>query len=558
MKKSVAVLRVSTSDQRKEYGPGLQLDDIQARSKSLGDDEIVEVIEIDETATDGDNRPQFNAILHRLLAKGKAGEIQRVYFARPDRLSRDGEDMFFHYVAQLERVGKLELRFGVSDVEPENPHRMVLLFFHAFKAKEDAKTIKHNTAGGRRRRAFQDKKLPTGNVPWQCRYETKAQVGDRSAGVPTGVYPERRKWLRKAWYMLCVEGLSLRAICRHLQDANVIPPKLQMYMDMGYGFDEALLKPQTSLRWSPSTLVRLLTHKSVLGEFWTQFDGDDGPVLIHNDESLVVFSADEYRKLEAILSSHKALSKRNTKYAYGAFQGRVYCWCGRKAAGNTNRSSVTQGLFWSYFQCQLHRSTRINVQTLEHDARAMFAAIITRPEAIIPSLTRQDGLAASREQLEAQKEGVQAEIKDLGFMRDKLLRAFMVLKDYPEEKLKAESTKLDRREQALERELAEVEQALRAEYDVSITKAYVSELARQLETIITEEATPAEYQNLLDEYSVRIFLGKEKGQATMRVSLDAVIEPSVLLQGSYSTQQSNTLFLPLQMDELHKSAMVEA
>ncbi|MCH7653835.1 MAG: recombinase family protein, partial [Chloroflexi bacterium] len=115
-----------------------------------------------------------------LVDMGQAGEIQAVAFPRPDRLGRDGEMAFFYYMHLLERTGRLEVRFAVDDVPPDSPYREDRLFKLAFSAKDYAKKLRKNTLDGRKRRAKAGK-MPTGNVPWCFRYESKAMYGNRAS-----------------------------------------------------------------------------------------------------------------------------------------------------------------------------------------------------------------------------------------------------------------------------------------------------------------------------------------------------------------------------------------
>jgi len=114
-KKAIGIPRVSSRPQEDKYGYEVQKADIEGRVAALGST-LVELWKFQESATDADNRPQFNEFLHRLVAMGQSGAIHQVIFGRPDRLGRDGAANFFYYIGLLEKTGGLEVRFGEYDV----------------------------------------------------------------------------------------------------------------------------------------------------------------------------------------------------------------------------------------------------------------------------------------------------------------------------------------------------------------------------------------------------------------------------------------------------------
>ena len=381
--KAIGITRVSSEEQRRRYGIDVQRDEIAERAETLGY-YLVDVWEFHESATKADRRPLFEAMLHRLMSMGNTGEVQAVIFSRPDRLGRDGESAFFYYVHLLEQAGQLQVHFARDDVDPDDSYRNFKLFMEAFKATRDAATIRANTMSGRRRRA-ESGKLPTGNVPWPFDYASKVMDGAKTTGLPT-VNPERAAWVRKWLTWILHERLSLREVCRRMQDANVIPPRIQSYIDRGYGLEEAMSKARCSLNWTPSSIKRNLTYKAVLGEFYAYQD-DESPVLVVEDDSLAILSHAEYEAIQSVLKQNKDLAPRNTKYDYTPLQGFVYCHCGRKAAGNTTRSKVTDGLQWSYFRCQLHLSMYANAEDLWRDAKELLSAVAADPTQVLPTLT---------------------------------------------------------------------------------------------------------------------------------------------------------------------------
>ena len=499
-KRAIGIVRVSSAGQRDRYGPGAQRQEILDASVSM-DAELADTWEYQESATSFDKRPEFNAFIERLVAMGKAGEVDTVIFGRPDRLGRDGEDSFFYYLTILERTGGLQVRFARDDVDPDNPHRNFLLFLHAFKAKTDAETIKRNTMGGRRRRA-QSGKLPTGNVPWPFDYESRQMIGARATGVPK-LNTERAAWVRRWAEWILKEQISLRAVCRRMQDAGV-------------------LSPNGRLRWTPSSIKRILTHRAMLGEFYA-YQRDESPMLVLKDDALAILSVEQYERVQSVLKANKALAPRHVKYDYTPLRGFVYCHCGRKTAGNTNRSKVSD-LRWGYFHCQVHRNIRANAQQLWAQARGIFAAIVTDPMQVIPALNEHLRSQDSRDDLEARKKGIEAEVRDLERAFERSVRMFAILDGYGEDKLTGEVDRIKSRRASLETDLEAVGEALRTDDETKLTEERVREVCGQLEKVV-DRADDVEWKSLLRDFGFKITLQPD-GEHVMRVSVNVVPSPS--------------------------------
>ena len=496
IRQAIGIVRVSSAGQRDKYGPGAQRQEIIDASASM-DIQLVDTWEYQESATSFDKRPEFNAFIHRLVAMGQAGEVDTVIFGRPDRLGRDGEDSFFYYLTVLERTGGLQVRFARDDVDPDNTHRNFLLFLHAFKAKTDAETIKRNTMGGRRRRA-ESGKLPTGNVPWPFDYDSRQMNGARATGLPT-LSSERSAWVRRWADWILREKLSLRAVCRRMQDAGV-------------------LSPLGRLRWTPSSIKRILSHRAMLGEFYA-YQQDESPLLVLRDDALAILSAEEYQRVQSVLKANKELSPRHVKYDYTPLRGFVYCHCGRKTAGNTNRSKVSD-LKWGYFHCQVHRNIRANAQQLWAQAREIFAAIVTDPLQVIPALNEQLHSQESRDDLEARRRGIQAELKDLERAFERSVRMFTILDGYGEDKLMGEVDRIKSRRASLEADLEAVGEALRTDYETKLTEEKVQEVCGELAKVL-DKSDAGEWRSLLRDFGFKITLQPD-GEHVMRVSVNVV------------------------------------
>ena len=431
--RAVGIVRVSSVGQKDRYGPATQRSEIEARAAKLGVSSL-DVWDYQESATQSGKRPQFDAMLERLVEMGQAGEIRRVILGRPDRLGRDGEQAFFYYFHLLEKTGGLEVRFARDDVDPDDPFRNFKLFLYAFKAKQDADTIRENTMRGRRQRATVGM-IPNGNVPWPYDYDSREAVGNQGTGLPR-INTERAEWVRKWIDWLLVEKTSLRTLGRRMEDAGV-------------------LSPRGSTKWSASTITRILSNKGLLGEFYAYRSGDK-PVLVHSDEKLAILSAEDFQAVQDILSENRSLSIRNTKRDYTPLHGFVWCHCGRKAAVSPHRGV-------GYFRCNVCLDRTVQAELLWGDAKVQLSNILTRPEQVLPALVERVSSKANKEGLAERRLAIQAELKDLDSALERTIRMFAILDGFGEDKIRDEADRIKRRQQTLEADLEQVERSLAAD-----------------------------------------------------------------------------------------------
>jgi DNA invertase Pin-like site-specific DNA recombinase len=252
-KKVAAVNRVSSDTQTRadRYGLVEQREDIEQKVLELGRsvDDII-WFTYQESATDASNRPQFQTILSEIAQLRDAGVVDVVVFGRPDRLGRDGEDYFFHYMTILENHGKAQVRFGRDDIDPKNPNRRFLLFLYAFKARTDAETIRENTRRGRLGRARLGGKLPTGNRHDQTLfgYTYSKATGKREIDPTTNP-------ILRAIGEKCLAGVPLLHISRWL---TTLDPPVVM---------------------TPAGIRKLLRNQAIAGRTVSKWRESDGSIL---------------------------------------------------------------------------------------------------------------------------------------------------------------------------------------------------------------------------------------------------------------------------------------
>lgn len=472
---AVVVVRVSSPGQVDKYGLEAQQDDAFGRAEAL-EVNVLKVIRFQESATDSYNRPKFEALLEDLARGSKAGEYQVVIFGRPDRLGRDGEAAFMHYLYILERAG-LEIRFGRDDVDPNDTFRGVKLTLYAFKAKEDAKTILANTMGGRNRRA-KNGKLPTGQVCWVFDYASKRQVGEASTGKPT-LNEERAVWVRRWVIWLLEERVSLREVSRRMEAAG-------------------LLSPKGSRRWSPSTITRILKNRALLGEFWRKETGEN--ILVIQDTALAILSPEEFQAIQDLLLMNQQLSRRNTKSDYTPLHLLVRCRCGKKAGAYFRRRP--------YFRCNCSRRNHWDASELWRKVKATLTVMLSNSGALSDIIEKRVGSVELREQQAAKVARLENEVADLEEAQERAVRMGIWLKNYPAEKVQKEvnraQEKLNEKRAELEATRSVLEGLDRAEAEAQRIQALGSSFQQRLET-----ADDDAWRNFLLDLGVSLILQQD-------------------------------------------------
>ena len=363
-------------------------------------------------------------------------------------------------------------------MDPDDPFRNFKLFLYAFKAKQDADTIRENTMRGRRQRASVGM-IPNGNVPWPFDYDTRDAVGDQGTGLPS-LNRERAEWVRKWADWLLVEKTSLRTLGRRMEDAGV-------------------LSPRGSTKWSPATIRRILSNRGLLGEFYAYRSGDE-PVLVHSDEKLAILSVEEFQVVQNILSENRSLSIRNTKRDYTPLHGFVWCHCGRKTA-----VSPRKGV--GYFRCNVCRDRTVKAQILWQDAKAQLSNILTRPDQVLPALLERVKSETNKEGHEERRLAIQAELKNLDSALERTIRMFAILDGFGEDKVRDEVDRIKRRRQTLESDLEQVERSLAVDDQTKLSVGRIHEVCARLGGVLQNIGCD-EWKGLLREFNFRGILQK--------------------------------------------------
>ena len=468
----VGIVRVSTLGQLDKYGPESQREDIIRRAEELGV-QLPEIVEYQESATDSLNRPKIEALLENLARRGQAEEFQVVILGQSDRLGRDGPVAFMHYNFILRQAG-LEVRYARDDVAPDAEFGEIMLALQAFKAQQDAKTIRANTMGGRARRA-KGGKLPTGQACWPYDYASKIRVGEASTGKPT-LNEERAGWVRKWAKWLLEERVSLREISRRMEASG-------------------LLSPRGSHRWGQSTITRILQNRSLLGEFWRKENREN--ILVIQDPALAILSTEEFQAIQDVLRQNQELASRNTKADYTPLQRLVRCRCGKKAAAFFKK--------YPYFRCNYCRGRDWNALKLWEEVKATLRVMISNVGALADTIESQVSSQGMREQQAAKITSLGSEVAELEEGQARAVRMAIYLKNYSLEKVQLEVDRIDDKLKGKRAELEAAKFALegleRAEAEAQRIQSVGDRFQQRL-----EDAGDAEWRRFLVDLGVNVIL----------------------------------------------------
>ncbi len=536
----IGIIRVSSKPQEDKYGPDSQQDDITNGCERLGFN-LLDTVKFQESASVADNRKDFNALLQELAGRGFRGEIQAVMLGRWDRLGRDGRNAGGYYLETLRRAG-IQVRMGDPDfdVDPDDPEYDKKTSEYLGEANTEGKKIKKRLMDGRYHRA-KNGRLPQGSACWVFDYETKAQVGDKATGLPR-LNRARAEWVRR-WYRWIVEDkLSVREVIKRTEAHGVIPPMIQHRIDNLVRIEglkledarkQALEEGRGSLRWSRSTIHRILLNPALTGRFYaftkSNKAGKNGgkPLLVYEDAGLAIMTPEEQQAVLRVMSENKILASRNRRNAYPPLSGFVFCGrCNRKAYGHYNWGEA-------YYECTAckHRdgAERI-VATMAYplweSVKAIITALASNPNEVLPLLKEQLSNPENRRTLELRRDGINDQMEAVKKSIGRLVALIAVQDADDDDIVVQEATRqlaeFRARLKSLEADKEEVEIGLKACYQVEIRNAELMETCRKLARFITK-ATDEDWQGLFRDFKAKVMINPG-GKHVLQLSLNA--EPS--------------------------------
>jgi len=317
MKKAFTIIRVSSEDQLKGYGPDNQWeDDIVPNAGSLG----LEVEEkyrrvIQESATTWE-RTKYAGAFREAMALHSNGEIQALLFPRVDRETR----FIFGSVTLLAEALKtgLDVYFARERLflDPKDPEAVERYLNKAQQAQSYVETVKVNTMRAKRKMAQQGK-LPTGTGKGLYGYKWEKETKKRVA-------IEFEVMIVQKVFNLYDKGMSRFKIAEML-NAQGITTKAG-------GF------------WHPLTIGRMLTNPAYIGVTYfgrrtgsrkteLKWQPKDKWILLP-DTTPAIISHDLFERVQQRLKTRKELSEATTHREY-LLTGHVVCAdCGSPVVGS--------------------------------------------------------------------------------------------------------------------------------------------------------------------------------------------------------------------------------
>ena len=300
-------IRVSGDDQKKGYGPDIQL--AETKRQAIDVDRCTvrkEHIFIDAKSGSTDDRDGWR----RILEAARRQEIDVVYFWKLDRMMRD-EYYFFVNERELKDLN-VELRFATQNLDdPLNRAIQVAI------AADERRKITERTYKGRCW-ALRDGKW-VARIPYgYCR--------DKNTGG-LKINPEEAKWVRQIYQWFVDDQLSLTALGKRLYEHNVptqFDAQKRKKYRYGYGF------------WSKGHLSRLL-HKEyyATGKAWFhKYTNPDlkrfGLEKLRPKEDWIgvpvppLIPMELYRRAQRQLIKNREYARGNTKRSY-LFSKKLVC-----------------------------------------------------------------------------------------------------------------------------------------------------------------------------------------------------------------------------------------
>lgn len=500
----VAVLRISTPGQKNRHGKERQERfEINSYAEELGVS-ILDTWAIQERATVFD-RPHFEACLLRAIELCKAGEIDGLILGSVDRLSRDPYDGGAVCRDALRNGLKLLFAAERLDASKEGDQEKIIGALQAARAYVNR--LKRQTIPARRARADEGK-IPNGQKTWPFDYNPNT-----GKATPN---PVRAVWVKK-WVEILTGGGTVGQCCRLMEDTGIPAPK-------------------GGVKWSRSTITRILSSPELKGEFYAGYYRmvapsfyeksvplKSTPTLVYTDKENAILTDDEWTSIQKMLDDNRALSRRNTKRDYTPLQGFVWCHCGRKAAGYPLHR-------YPYFRCNVCKKPRANARKLWAEVKAGLAYLLSNPDRLIPNLNEILDDESTQEDIRGNIQARENEVQELDEALVRAGRSHIYLPGFTEEMAKREMDRILDRKAKVEVELDDLRDTLDHLTEVRISTDRVEAISQRFHLML-DDATDQEWQGLLREFGVKVVLQPDS-RHRIRTRIELTPEERFVLQPS--------------------------
>ena len=516
--KALAIIRVSSEDQKHGYGPDSQWeDDILEAAPGLGLEVSKEHrISIEESATSWD-RVKFTEAINRAIELYGRGEIEAVLFPRVDRETR----FIFASMPLLSAMLKIGIKVYFARerlfLNPSDPEAVSRYLTKVGESQAYVATMTANLMKGRRRRVIKDGLLPTGGVNlygYIYNKETgKRTINEFEAGV-----------IRKMVHWVIVEKCFLNEVCRRLMTMDIPAPKGGKY-------------------WSRSTVGRILSNEALTGETYalkmTAVEAKDKVgsgkktsrilkpkeewVKLPDDTTPAIITKGEFEAIKRQLARNRSLNPGNRKYQY-LLRSYIYCQdCGRKMYGIPVHGK-------RYYRCSgrvpLNTGKRcysgsVNAVVIEDKAWQSISYALSNPDRLVLAYMNEDPERQFKI-LEKRKEKLKEELTTLDNAETKLIRLYEFT-PMDDNKFKAEWHRNHTMRNQIQQQISEIEYSIQSYSQRVYSEDRIRELAGTLKEILdlTGKSYFKEKRQLFEDLHMKVFASDGQLQA-VELALPAI------------------------------------
>jgi DNA invertase Pin-like site-specific DNA recombinase len=507
MRKAFVIIRVSSQDQLKGYGPNVQwFDDVIPNAPLLG----LEVSEkyrrvIQESATTWE-RTKFEGLMREALTLYQNNEIEALLFPRVDRETRF---IFgsFPLLCEVVRSG-LKVFFARErfELDPNNPESTERYLNKATQAQAYVETLRLNTMRGKRAKALQGK-IPGGSGSTIYGYDY-VKVSQENGGRRI-INETEASWVPQMYQWLVNEGLSSNQILYRLRAHNA-PTKSGKIWNR-HSVQAILINPAYTGKTYVFTTAKGKQFARPRAD-WIEIPGAT-PAIIRQE----LFDAAQKQ-----LRVNQEKSPRNCKREY-LLHGHLRCrQCGRAYVGAiTSSIQHSKRYIQRFYRCKGKLKMYAPVERccnkgwsankLEAMVWGKLEEYLSKPELIISQLEKQHQDADQLGVFEAELERVERQLKAVDREQHQLLQ--WALKDFPADQVEAENKRLNKARETLTGQKVGLETQLKASHDAVISIPKLEQFIERMQGRIAALDYEGKRQ-VLDMLGIKVWLDGESVEIT--------------------------------------------
>jgi len=503
MEKARRILRESQESLTEGFGFEIQRDNC-FRFEGTHELTVVKEHTLVESSTTWE-RSKFEEVVGEAIREVR--EVPWVVLPRIDRFARNIEAAAY-YLGLLRKNG-VRIAFAQENMviddssQPDAPMKVMMFFMHGFKADQDGRQIKHNTAGGQDKLAQIAKEVPNGMVIWPFDYLSKRIYGKMVTGKPA-INSERVSWVRKWVDWILDEGVSISEICRRMNQVPVPTPRQGRQWKGAAG------------EWHRSNVTDILRSRQLLGEFsWR------GEIYL-KDDSLRILSDERFEALQKRMNENRERSYYNAaKYDYPPLRKLVFCSCGHLMYG-IPASGVP------YYRCPKCKRQWINARRLWSDIQGKIREELLTEERVIPAVRKQFDSRETIERLEHEIKLKDSEVEKWEDAKDRAFRMGMELRNYSTDSVQKQINFAEGKIQTFTAEKNELERRLATVKQQILNEEGIRRFCR-LAANNLDNLTKDQWEMLLRLLRLRITV-HSKELITVNVALPPVVKDATKIE----------------------------